>query len=560
MGLASARWPVWARVARRPDLLVLTGWAAATLLLALARRDYIGDGLRHLGPALESPALGEPRWRFFPAFVWLLLRPFAELGLATNLEGAIRPFLLANWAAGVGYLLAVDWSLASLGVAPNRRAVALAVAGLSAPLLILATNVSEPLIAATLAVGGLAWSTRLARTQKRFRLGCGVAASAVAAATLLYQGIAVAAALIPLAAGMAALRDRRAVAIMGAVLAAAPLVLLGSLLLQGDSLSHALERLLAAYENRLYREWMPPHPVLRWPVALAAGPPQGVVQIPEFRGVNPVIDKLRSDTDRVYGIGDLSLLAAGASVLALVFAPAAARRDWVLLVAFGAVIFLPVYSHLYGYVKFYVLLPLVLAIGVARLPRPALRAAVGAAVLLGGLNGGILLREISWGRGDFERLDALYQELGESACFLSDAWGPPFSYRWKGYVVAVLARLAGGAGEDQERIVQVNNTRLVDGLRTCFCQCRVVVTDRVTVANARQVMAVAGHFGFEGLELGAVLWRPEWGWREVESGRVPVFRYSDEAQLQVCRAIEGQVTGVRADATGPTPAAGARDG
>src|SRR5262245_15092111 len=85
----------WA--ARNPDVIVIAVWLILAAVAGFSRRDFGGDGLRHLGPivSLDHPKLGEPRWLLFPSLMFILLRPFVALGLVTSVEGLARPMMAA---------------------------------------------------------------------------------------------------------------------------------------------------------------------------------------------------------------------------------------------------------------------------------------------------------------------------------------------------------------------------------------------------------------------------------------------------------------------------------
>ncbi len=52
----------------RAERLSLLAVSSLLVVIAASRQEFIGDGVRHLGSAITSgaPALGAPRWLFFP--------------------------------------------------------------------------------------------------------------------------------------------------------------------------------------------------------------------------------------------------------------------------------------------------------------------------------------------------------------------------------------------------------------------------------------------------------------------------------------------------------------
>src|SRR6185503_14301982 len=97
---------------------------------AAARRDFIGDGVRHIPAALAGEApLGEARWLLFPALVFVVLRPLSALGTMPDVERAIQALLWLSVACGVVFLVSLNrWLRAESGDGA-RRAGALMLAG-----------------------------------------------------------------------------------------------------------------------------------------------------------------------------------------------------------------------------------------------------------------------------------------------------------------------------------------------------------------------------------------------------------------------------------------------
>src|SRR5258706_14501455 len=97
-----------ARRGEHLERLVLGALVFILILTASARRDFLGDGLRHLPAALSSaPHLGEARWLLFPLLLFLLVKPLAALGLVTGGEAAIQPFLWVSVASGALFLFSL---------------------------------------------------------------------------------------------------------------------------------------------------------------------------------------------------------------------------------------------------------------------------------------------------------------------------------------------------------------------------------------------------------------------------------------------------------------------
>src|SRR5215831_8681070 len=138
------------------DWLVIAVWAAAAVVIVLLRADFSPDGVRHLPHVLSSnqPALGEPRWLLHPTLVFILTKPLVAVGLVGSVEGIAHAFSLMIVGLAIGYLVALRSILQSMAASEHSRAAALALAGVSAPLLKLGTDILEPLSAAAIAVIG----------------------------------------------------------------------------------------------------------------------------------------------------------------------------------------------------------------------------------------------------------------------------------------------------------------------------------------------------------------------------------------------------------------------
>src|SRR5262245_6048610 len=132
-----------ARVGLPLDWLVIAGWSTVAIIIVLLRVDFSPDGLRHLAHVLSSdrPALGEPRWILFPTLLFLLTKPLIAVGLVGSVEGIAHAFSLMTTGLAIGYLVALRSVLQCVGASEHQRAAGLALAGASAPLLELGTDI-----------------------------------------------------------------------------------------------------------------------------------------------------------------------------------------------------------------------------------------------------------------------------------------------------------------------------------------------------------------------------------------------------------------------------------
>jgi hypothetical protein len=534
---------LWRAAGAAPDLLVIAGWWALIITIGFLRKDFTGDGVRHLPAVLGSARLhlGEPRWLFFPAFLYVLLRPAVALGFVHNIEGLTRVMMAATVAAAGAYLLAVRACMVALGIAPGRRAIALAAAGGSAGLLLSATDLQEPIFGATLVAAGLAIAARRAAAPGASADDCRralvVAVAAVALATLLYQGLALGLGLIPLVIPSRTLRDRRALAQGALILAAVPLVMIGALATSGNSIGHAVARAALAEENPLYRSYLEKPGFTPHLVALVAGPPHGVVTLGEHQGFHGVLANLRITARRWPALQVLLRLGFSMALLTAGAIAAWRRRDWPLLGSFAALLVLPVLFRVqeYGYIKFYVLLPIVLAIGAAR--APAIVAAAVAALMLG-LNAGPLLGGLPAQRRLYgERIEA-YSRADARSCWLTTAWIPAFSFRWPGAVCPILGSLAAGSGENAARVAAGARSTLTACLEDCFCRSSGVFTDDMTETARPLVADSARHFAYTEVDLEALVLPVQQAQLASRIGsKPPVYRYPPDEQRRRCELL-----------------------
>jgi hypothetical protein len=538
-----SRGRLWRAAAAAPDLFVIAGWWALICAIGFLRKDFCGDGVRHLPALLGSalPHLGEPRWLFFPALLFVVLRPAVALGLVYDVEGLTRVMMGATVLAAGVYLLAVRACLTARGIAPGRRAAALAVAGGSAGLLVSATDLMEPIFGAALVAVGLAVAARRAAAPGASADDCRhallTAVAAIAAATLLYQGLLVGLGLVPLVVPGRTLRDRRALAQAALILAAVPLVMIGALSAGGNSFGRGVARSVLAEENPLYRSYLGKPGLAPYLVALTAGPPQGLVTLGEHHGFRGVLADLRAPATRWPALRVLARLGLAMAVLAVGAIAALRRHDWPLLWSFAALLVLPVLfrPQLYGYIKFYVLLPIVLAFGAARAPAAA---AAAVAALLLSLNARPLLAGLPAQRRFYSDRVEAYARADSRSCWLTTAWEPPFSFRWPGTVCPILGALAGGGGEDAARVAASARAALTACLEDCFCRSSAVFTDDMTETARPLVADSARHFGYTAVDLEALVLPVQRARLASRAGsRLPVYRFPPDEQRRRCELV-----------------------
>jgi len=532
-----------ARDLRAPDVGVIAAWWLVVLALGFLRTDYTGDGLRHLPPILagSGPHLGEPRWLLFPALLYGLLRPFVALGLATSAAGLARVMMGATVLAGLGYMLALRACLVARGFDARHRAAALALAGATAGILLPSSDLMEPIFGAAIVVGGLAWAARRAwapgATPADHRRALLVAVGAITAAALVYQGLVLALGLVPLVVPREALRDRRGLLLAALILAIVPVTMVGTLVAAGNGVGHAVGRALQGEENHFYSSFLKKSGLSARVVPVLAGPPQGLVALGDFRGFNGLIASLRGGPGRREALETLATLGFAALLVWVGVAAAARRRDIAVLLAFASLLILPVVRcQQYGYLKFYIFLPVVAAFAAAP-ARPLVTGAAALALLV--LNTGTTFANLPAERRVAREQAAVYAEAGPRSCWLTTAWIPRYSFRWPGKTCAVLGSLGSAGGATDAEVLAAGHAALTGCLEACFCQSSSVLTEDMTTVGAGPAMAdSARQFRYTAFDLQQLLLPPSRA--EVASAAgalVPVFRYSAPDQRRLCESV-----------------------
>jgi len=365
-----------------------------------------------------------------------------------------------------------------------------------------------------------------------------IAVAAIALGGLVYQGVSLAIGLLPLVVPFRELLRPRTAVPAAMILAMVPIVMIGLLLVTGDSLAHAATRVALGAENPLNRSFLQRPGLEPYVVALVAGPPLGVLQMGEFVGFNRVLAQLSDPNARGAAIWTLVLfLLGGVIVAALMFAAARARAWWV-LVGFAALLVLPVLLHpdYYGYTKFYILFPVVLAVAAVHLPA---RVAGTIALIVALINVPARVDGLIQERAFARVVTPVYEAAGTKACWVTSGWVPPLWMRWRGQNCGILNTLAWGTGENANRLLATQHRALTECLEACFCRSSEVLTDNMTSDARSVVQQLATRFGFDRIAIGDLLLRPGEG-ETLTPGDRPILRYRPDRQHQVCDAIRAR--------------------
>lgn len=531
---------VLAKLSEAPDLLVIAFWAALICCVAALRVNFIGDGVRHLSPILNEsrPRLGEPRWLLFPAFLFAIIKPLQVAGLVHSAQDAVRVFLALDWFAGFAYLLLLRQWLLSRSVSPFSRAGALLIAGMTMPLLHFATDIVEAMVPATIALAGLAYLA--SRPPERVSKGLYVAAAAIAFAALLYQGTILALALIPCATPRGASVRMRTIVMFCAVLAVTPLLTLTALVAAGNNPGTAVLLIFTGEGNTLYRDSMASRrlPIWERPIAaISLGTARSIIEIPDNRGFRKGWELLSHRVTFAKGVSyvggclfALLLVAAGAVVVIR-------RRDLRLAIAFAGILILSMVRG-YAYLKFYVLMPVLVAL-VAAISPPAI--VLGAGAIVGYFNLTYLGRDFARDRQLAHDLAPLYEMAGGSACWLTTGWGPPL-FGWPGTLCSMSHVLTDAPTGQLDAMIADNNIKMVESFRRCFCDSSAVYTDDVAVSSQPAVIEMAKHYRLVGVQIDELLWNPGRGAIAFNADGVVIGSFARPAQLEICASLKAAST------------------
>ena len=530
IGIPMSKADVRSRARLGPDVLVLVGFGTLLVVAAILRREFLGDGVRHLLTIQSNHIqIGEPRWLFFPVVAHLWVQLVSVLGLVHGPESSLRAVLTLCVGAGILFLGCLLIWLRMECEEPSRRTAALLLAGSCAPYLMLFSDIAEPQLAAALVVAGLAFARVYRDDPRRAPAAIMGAAAAIVIASLIYQGVILALGMLPLVVPhQQAFGHRAMVAVVASgVVAMATLLIVGQVAL-GTPIGTAVTLTFSGEANPMTRTLMASSSPLKYLVAAVMGPPQGIVALRNFGGLTGLWHALRSTGTGTVANGalNLALLFLGLTVSVVLLLRAVRRREWRVLVSAAILLVLPVFrNQQYGYLKFYVLWPIPVAL-IAIHCRTRMILILAALVLL--VNGCLLADAIRQGRERFAAMEMAYARATPSTCWLTSGWSPPFSYRWPGTTAPILGTLATGSEPTRQAAV------LTVTLRRCLCDSTAVWSD-TSIRDTDVVNSIAQHFGYTSIDLASVLLDPS-----TADGDPPmpgVLAYSDSSRTRGCEAL-----------------------
>ncbi len=504
-------------------MIVLCALSALLIVLAATRRDFLGDGTRHLPTILAAhPSLGEPRWLLFPPIAWIWVRALSSVGLVTNAESAIQAVLWLCVASGIAFLFSIrSWLVAECADTP-RRAVALGLAGCCAPVLILFSDVAEPQIAAALVACGLAYARLRRGDGERGQRGVFVAIAAIALAALIYQGAVLALGMLPLVIPPTARVSHRVAMATAASVVIVLAVMIGAQIAAGTEVRIAVESAVGGERNPLTRSLMTRPSAAKYLAAAIAGPPQGIAALDNFNGIPALWSGLRDGPARQQAMLNAARLLLGCVIVGILVAAGIRTASWRILGALAVLLVLPILrNQQYGYPKFFILWPIPVALLATRCRTRTILIAASAVLIA---NTALVVHEIRRGRERSAAVREEYRRATPATCWLTSGWSPPLSYLWPGTTAPILGLLATGSDPTTQA------TTLTIALRRCFCQSDVVWTD-ASLRDAGVVTSIARHFDYSAIDLRSVLSDPGPG----DGLSLPgAHAYSKPEQRRIC--------------------------
>ena len=518
------------------DKLLLAVLLPILLFVGFRRLDYAEDGLRHLNHILQSnyPALGEPRWILFPLLLFAVVKTFALAGIVHSAGQAAKVFCLFDGVCGFLYLVCLRLWLSELPAL--RRTAVLLLAGGSYVFLTLATDIIEPAPAVLIAVAGLTFSRFHAGLSDSARVT--IAAGSLALAGVIYQGLLFGFFFLPAIFPISLLATRQNVLRVVGLAGAVPIFTIVLLCFGGETPRNAARRFVQGEANDLASRQYSKPSAKNLAGVVIVGPAYAFARIPELRGLTGSLRMLRhreTAFDAVRGALAWCFMAAaiiGATVLLLF------RKQFALLLAIAGMMTLPALRiSQYSYVKYYVLLPFLVALVVPRLGvRFVYPAFLGSLLLLSNL-GQIRAQRAQSESFRLQVAHELYPRVPQAACFLTNGWGPPVP-EWRGDSLGWLHILNAGDSVSQEQLAKADSQLLRNRLKKLFCSCPAVVTDSFILPNLASLQEELSYFRIADIPLPKLV-VPSTGTAEVfRSPRLIVYRFSPEDQRRACEALD----------------------
>ena len=522
------------KLRERSDVVVLVAWTIAVVIIAGARREFIGDGLRYVADAAAGVwKLGEPRWLLFPGLLTAWLALWRGLGVQPSTAHAINLFLALDLLSGVIFLLALRGLLKHIQVPTGRRALAIALAGACGPLLALSTDTAEPMVPAALGAMGLLLAAK-ARPDSDFSWYAVAGVTVICVAGLLYQGIILALGMLPAVMPRGSLFRRRTLLVAAAfaigLWSGANFALAKA---SSASFGETALRFTRNGDNELYARWVKTSSSTPL-VAAVLGPASGMSMPPHFTGVRAMLEGI-PHRSLVSVVQALALIVGGVVFWILLGSAVVRRRGW-LVAAACAILVLPLLRpSQYSYFKFYVLLPVFVALAAVNL-----KATVAATLLalLAPLNGYLTCSSLTEGRALFAERARAYERASANDCWVTASWIPAVPQIWPGRSCSLLATLSSGRGSAMEQLMAEQKASLKRCFRWCYCEARSVWTDDMVASRLDQIRDLALYFQAQELLSARLLWTDATGIIVLRGqAGLDVLQFEERARKEACASL-----------------------
>jgi hypothetical protein len=470
--------------------------------------------------------------------LFAVVKPFVTAGVVHSTAQAARVFCLFNVACGFIYLVCLRRWL--LELAANRRAAVLLLAGSSAVFLTLTTDIIEPTAAVLIAAVGLTFA--------RFHNGLTsvtrvtIASASLALASLIYQGLFFGFFFLPAIFPFSFSAWRTYALRVAAFALAVPLVTIALTSFSGDTLQNATHRFLQGDGNlaaSLRWSHVSPKNLLG---VMIIGPTYAFANIRQGRGLSGTIELLRDPKTVLQGVQGAIVWGIFAIAILGALIVLAFRKMFSLLLAYaGMMALLLVRMTLYGYMKFYVLMPFLAVLVVQRLNVRAVYVwALGALLFLSNLNE-IWAQHAEVSTLRLEAARDLYPVIPPATCFLTNGFATPIPF-WPGDSVSWANIVGGGTSGSMEENAKVSSELLRDQLKKLFCTCPAILTDNFILPNLGTLQQELTEFHVQNIPLSKLVVRAHESaqlfWSRRYGVRFTVYRFSSKDQQQACKALE----------------------
>jgi len=300
-------------------------------------------------------------------------------------------------------------------------------------------------------------------------------------------------------------------------------------------LRETITRLFMVYRNPVHQEWMRGSLLKGVAVTFTGGIPQALIVAPGMHGMRAIISGVtHADRD---SLGLAFRLCLGFALMMLGVWYAIRGRRWELLVALGGLSILPiVWNNVYGYGKFYLLLPFLVAHVIARAPA---RMAIVVILVMLAFNMTNDVDSLIGGRQKAAIRRTQYRDADATTRWLTSAWDPDLPYLWPGKYCAMLRILAEpSTAASIEELTAERTGEFTTCVRDAFCSGGRVWTDDWLLANRESTGPIATYHGLSMSFLDKTWWRgPQDGTAVDVNPDHAIYVFSPQRQAEICDAL-----------------------